>query len=128
MTATIETIDVGALPLAPKNPLPILQALSAARALHTGLVTLSEAGGPVTRFEPLPKFFAPALVLVTSPSGFGMCWDARTDSPSAARFTRKCETWRATTSLSCPTKNGLRADAYYNRCSPNTTSTALADT
>ena len=69
MTATIDRLAVGALPLAPKNPLPILQALSAARALHTGLVTLSEAGGPVTRFEPLPKFFAPALVLVTSPSG-----------------------------------------------------------
>ena len=69
MTATIDRLDVGALPLAPKNPLPIRQALSAARALHTGLVTLSEAGGPVTRFVPLPKFLAPALVLVTSPNG-----------------------------------------------------------
>jgi cytochrome P450 len=37
--------------------------------LHTGLTLLSEAGGPVTRFVPLPKFLAPALVLVTSPSG-----------------------------------------------------------
>ena len=69
MTATIETRDVGALPLAPKNPLPIRQVLSAARVLHTGLALLSEAGGPVTRFVPLPKFLAPALVLVTSPSG-----------------------------------------------------------
>lgn len=69
MTATIDARDVKALPLAPKNPLPILRALSAARALHTGLPLLSEAGGPVTRFEPLPKFLSPALVLVTSPSG-----------------------------------------------------------
>src|ERR1700744_856969 len=69
MTATIDRLDVGALPLAPKNPMPILQALAAARALHTGLPMLSDAGGPVTRFVPLPKFVAPALVLVTSPSG-----------------------------------------------------------
>jgi cytochrome P450 len=69
MTATIDRLDVGALPLAPKNPLPILRVLSAGRALHTGLPLLSEAGGPVTRFMPLPKFLAPALVLVTSPSG-----------------------------------------------------------
>jgi cytochrome P450 len=69
VTAVVDTRDVGALPLAPKNPLPIRQALSAARILHTGLITLSEAGGPVTRFVPLPKFVAPALVLVSSPSG-----------------------------------------------------------
>ncbi|WP_343572113.1 hypothetical protein [Mycobacterium sp.] len=43
--------------------------LSAARALHTGLPLLSEAGGPVTRFVPLSKFLAPALVLVTPPPG-----------------------------------------------------------
>jgi cytochrome P450 len=69
MTATIDTRPVSALPLAPKNPLPIRQALSAARVLHSGLVKLSEAGGPVTRFVPLPKFVAPPLVLVTSPGG-----------------------------------------------------------
>ena len=40
--------------------------LSAARALHTGLTLLSEAGGPVTRFVPLPRFLAPALVLVSN--------------------------------------------------------------
>jgi cytochrome P450 len=69
MTATIDRLDVDALPLAPKNPLPIRQVLSAARVLHTGLAMLSEAGGPMTRFVPLPKFVAPALVLVTSPNG-----------------------------------------------------------
>jgi cytochrome P450 len=69
MTATIDTRDVRALPLAPKNPLPLRQLLKEARVLHTGLPLLSEAGGPVTRFVPLPKWLAPALVLVTSPSG-----------------------------------------------------------
>jgi cytochrome P450 len=69
MTATIDSRDVGALPLAPKNPLPIHRVLSSARALHTGLPLLSAAGGPVTRFVPLPRFLAPALVLVTSPNG-----------------------------------------------------------
>jgi cytochrome P450 len=69
VTATIDRLDVHALPLAPKNPLPILQVLKAARALHTGLPLLSEAGGPVTRFVPLPRFLSPSLVLVTSPSG-----------------------------------------------------------
>jgi cytochrome P450 len=69
MTATIDALDVGTLPLAPKNPLPLRQVLSAARVLHTGLPLLSEAGGPVTRFVPLPKFIAPPLVLVASPGG-----------------------------------------------------------
>ncbi|MDT5206258.1 MAG: hypothetical protein QOD34_2894, partial [Mycobacterium sp.] len=69
MTVTTAGPDVGALALAPKNPLPMWRVLSAARVLHTGLTLLSEAGGPVTRFVPLPKFFAPALVLVASPNG-----------------------------------------------------------
>jgi len=69
MTATIDTLDVGALPLAPKNPLPFWQLLTAARVLHTGLVRLREAGGPVTRIALVPKFVAPPVVLVTSPSG-----------------------------------------------------------
>jgi cytochrome P450 len=69
MTATIDTRDVGALPLAPKNPLPLRQLLTAARVLHTGLVKLREAGGPVSRIVVVPKFVAPPVVLVTSPSG-----------------------------------------------------------
>src|ERR1700733_464276 len=68
MTATIDSLDVATLPLAPKNQLPIRQVLSAARVLHTGLALMSQAGGPVTRFGPLPKFLAPALVLVTLPN------------------------------------------------------------
>jgi cytochrome P450 len=69
MPATIETRNVGTLPLAPKNPLPYWQLLTAARVLHTGLVKLREAGGPVTRIVVVPKFVAPPVVLVSSPSG-----------------------------------------------------------
>jgi cytochrome P450 len=69
MTATIDRPDVGALPLAPRNPLPYRQLLTAARVLHTGLVRLREAGGPVTRIAVLPRFIAPPVVLVSSPAG-----------------------------------------------------------
>jgi cytochrome P450 len=69
MTATIDTRDVGALPLAPKNPLPLRELIKAARVLHTGLVKLREAGGPVSRVVVVPKFVAPPVVLVTSPNG-----------------------------------------------------------
>jgi cytochrome P450 len=69
MTATIDTRDVGALPLAPKNPLPLRQLLTEARVLHTGLVQLREAGGPISRVALVPKFVAPPMVLVTSPNG-----------------------------------------------------------
>lgn len=68
MTATIEARDVGTLPLAPKNPLPFRQ-LFATRQLHTGLVTLSQAGGPISRIAVVPKRVAPPIVLVTSPAG-----------------------------------------------------------
>ena len=65
---TIDAPDVGTLPLAPKNPLPLRQLLTT-RQLHTGLVLLSEVGGPVSRIAPVPKSVAPPIVLVTSPSG-----------------------------------------------------------
>ena len=68
MSATIDAPAVGTLPLAPKNPLPLRQLLTT-RQLHTGLVLLSEAGGPVSRIAPVPKAVAPPIVLVTSPSG-----------------------------------------------------------
>ncbi len=68
MSAPTEAPPVGALPLAPKNPLPWRQLLNT-RQLHTGLVLLSEVGGPVSRIAPVPKSVAPPIVLVTSPSG-----------------------------------------------------------
>src|SRR6202048_772182 len=69
LAATIATPDVGALPLAPKNPLPYRQLLKAARALDTGQELLRDAGGPVTRVVLGPKWMVPPIVLVTSPNG-----------------------------------------------------------
>jgi cytochrome P450 len=69
MAGTIGTPDVGALPLAPKNPLPYRQLLKAVRVLHTGQELLRDAGGPVTRVVLGPKWVVPPIVLVTSPNG-----------------------------------------------------------
>jgi cytochrome P450 len=69
LAATIKTPDVGALPLAPKNPLPYRQLLKAVRALDTGQELLRDAGGPVTRVVLGPKWMVPPIVLVTSPNG-----------------------------------------------------------
>ena len=62
-----ETVDVGALPLAPRNPLPPLQQLKAARAYHTGCEALRDAGGPVTRLA--HAWMLPTFVVTTSPKG-----------------------------------------------------------
>ena len=68
MTSTLDAPDVGTTPLAPKNPLPLRRLLKT-RQLHTGLVLLSEVGGPVSRIAVVPKVIAPPIVLVSSPSG-----------------------------------------------------------
>jgi cytochrome P450 len=57
------------LPLAPKNPLPYLQQVTALRSFHTGLETLRDAGGPVSRLVLAPKWLAPTVVVATSPRG-----------------------------------------------------------
>jgi hypothetical protein len=44
-----ESADVAKLPLAPKNPLPYRQQLTAVRSLIDGFQQLLDAGGPVTR-------------------------------------------------------------------------------
>ena len=64
---TAQTIDVGALPLAPKNPLPYRQRLHALRDFHTGQEILRDAGGPVTRVSLGPKWLFPPTVVATSP-------------------------------------------------------------
>ncbi|MBV8927931.1 MAG: cytochrome P450 [Mycobacteriaceae bacterium] len=69
MTATNETADVRALPLAPKNPLPYWQLVKAVRVFHTGQEVLRDAGGPVIRVELGPKWLVPRMVVVTSPKG-----------------------------------------------------------
>ncbi len=69
MTSTADTLDVSALPLAPKNPLPYRQLVKSVRVFHTGQELLRDAGGPVTRFKLGPKWLVPPVVLVTSPTG-----------------------------------------------------------
>lgn len=69
MTATARTVDVMSLPLAPRNPLPYLQRVKAARAYHHGFETLRDAGGPVTRFSLAPRWILPTIVATTSTRG-----------------------------------------------------------
>ena len=52
---TTETTDVSALPLAPKNPLPLRQLVKLVRTLDTGQEVIRNAGGPVTRIKFGPK-------------------------------------------------------------------------
>jgi cytochrome P450 len=64
-----ETVEVATLPLAPRNPLPHLQQMKAARSFHTGCEALRDAGGPVTRCSLAPTWMLPPLVVTTSPRG-----------------------------------------------------------
>lgn len=69
MAQTITGADVTTLPLAPKNPLPYWQRLSAARSFDTGLEKLRDAGGAVTRNVLGPNWMMPPLVFIASPQG-----------------------------------------------------------
>ena len=76
MTATITgpdvtavPLDVTALPLAPKNPLPYWRRLTATRRFDTGLELMRESGGSVTRNVLGPRWIMPPLVFVSSPQG-----------------------------------------------------------
>jgi len=60
---------VRALPLAPKNPLPYLTRLKAAREFTDGQIALHEAGGPITRNVLGPTWLTPPLLFVASPQG-----------------------------------------------------------
>ena len=62
-------IDVARLPLVPRNPLPIRERGKAARQNHFGQVSLREAGGAVTRLVLGPRWLAPPIVFVMSPTG-----------------------------------------------------------
>jgi len=68
MTVDDVAVDVRALPLAPKNPLPFRQQMRAIRRLHTGIEELRDAGGPITRLV-TPRWLVPPTVVVTSPQG-----------------------------------------------------------
>ena len=69
MVDTDDRIDLSALPLAPDNPLPYLRKMAAVRSFHTGMETLRDAGGPVTRVRLGPRWLMPEIVVTTSPRG-----------------------------------------------------------
>lgn len=66
---TVNDVDVRALPLAPRNPLPYRRQVREVRQLHTGIEILRDAGGPVTRLVLAPRWLMPPMVVVTSPQG-----------------------------------------------------------
>jgi cytochrome P450 len=59
--------DVSSLPLPPKNPLPYRRRAKALREYHTGMDTLRDAGGPVSRFRMAPNWMMPPIVVAASP-------------------------------------------------------------
>ncbi len=61
--------DIGALPIAPKNPLPFWQQVKAVRSYIEGHQTLLNAGGPITRLVLGPKWLVPNVVMIASPQG-----------------------------------------------------------
>ncbi len=67
MVQTIEGRPVSGLPPAPMNPLPYRKQVRAIRAFHTGIETLRDAGGPVTRVRLGPDWLMPPVVVATSP-------------------------------------------------------------
>ena len=114
----LETVDVVALPLAPRNPLPYLRQMTAARAFHTGCETLRDAGGPVTRRNLAPKWMLPPLV--TSPNG---ARDVLSRGfPSIDRVGPLSVSTEDFSAGHCSTTNtarGYRADVRFNLCSRN---------
>jgi cytochrome P450 len=69
MVEMLEKPDVGALTLAPKNPLPYRQQLKAVRSFIDGLQEIVDAGGPITRLVLAPKWLLPNVVVISSPQG-----------------------------------------------------------
>ena len=61
--------DVASLPLAPRNPMPLLRTMKMVRRFHTGLEELRDAGGDVTRLKLGPSWLMPEIVVTTSPQG-----------------------------------------------------------
>ena len=69
MVETIDEVALRELPMAPSNPMPYRQQVSAIRTFHTGLEALRDAGGPVTRLRLAPTWLMPPVVVATSPQG-----------------------------------------------------------
>jgi cytochrome P450 len=66
---TTDEKDIASLPLVPANPLPFKQRLAEIRKTHSCQVTFRESGGQVTRVTLAPRWFAPPIVWVMSPTG-----------------------------------------------------------
>lgn len=66
---TTTSPDIRALPLAPRNPLPLWRLAKLVRSLDTGQEVIRDAGGPVTRIQLGPKRLVPPIVAVMSPAG-----------------------------------------------------------
>jgi cytochrome P450 len=64
---TSHATGVRALPLVPKNPLPIRQLLKAVRHLDKGQELIRDGGGAISRLQVGPKWLFPPLVAVFSP-------------------------------------------------------------
>ena len=118
----VETVEVAALPLAPRNPLPYLQQMKAARSFHTGCEALRDAGGQVTRCILAPTWMLPPVVVTTSPKGvetfsavathlsIGRSLSSpNTGGSSAARYSTS------------NTKRGCPGDGHCNLFSPSST-------
>lgn len=69
MVEILQQPEVGALALAPRNPLPYLRQLKAVRSYIDGIQSLVDAGGPISRIVLGPKWLLPNLVLIASPQG-----------------------------------------------------------
>ena len=66
---TTRPAGVSALPLVPKNPLPLRKLLKAVRHLDRGQELIRDGGGAITRMQVGPKWLFPPLVAVFSPDG-----------------------------------------------------------
>ena len=77
----VETVEVAALPLAPRNPLPYLQQMKAARSFHTGCEALRDAGGRVEIFSrPVDGVVQATSVSVDPPGSAGVMSTGRSSS------------------------------------------------
>ena len=65
----VENLEVDALMLVPKNPLPYWQQLKAVRSFVDGFQAIVHAGGPITRIVLGPRWLFPNVVLIASPQG-----------------------------------------------------------
>ncbi len=69
MVEIVEQPEVGALALAPKNPLPYRRQLKLVRSFIDGFQEIVDAGGPITRLVLAPKWLVPNVVVISSPQG-----------------------------------------------------------